>query len=205
MNHSASHGDWQTSSHHCFSDLEPLPKIFIDPGEQILSDFHLGFPYPALMKDLQKQHHKVTVIPSDMLKSTCAGRTLWGNSHQARYKQQGACRFTYHSSSEGTIPVTYQSVCYHKGNGIWVRPASCFYSDGDVRQGHLVISYTDLWEHMKADVVQPARGNVCEKLSIRRQTSPLHQHHKAGTKNQKLKRTKLHLTSALTTCTVDIL
>lgn len=125
-----------------------------------------------------------------MLKSTCAGRTPSGKSHQPHYKQ-GACRSTYHSSSKGTIPVTYQSVCYHKRNGIWVRPASCFYSDGNVRQGHLVISYTNLWEHMKADVVQPARGNVLDKFSIHTQTSWLHQHPKARTRNQKLKGTKL--------------
>lgn len=181
MNHSASDEDWQASNHLYFSDLEPLLKIFIDLGQQILFDFQLGLPHPALMKDLQKQYCKVTATPSDMLKSTCPGRTPSGKSHQPHYKQQGACRSTYHSSSKGTIPVTYQSVCYHKGNGIGVRPASCFYSDGNVCQGHLVISYTNLWEHMKADVVQPARGNGREKLSIRTQTSPLHQYPKAGT------------------------
>lgn len=90
---------------------------------------------------------------------------------QPHEQQEGACRFTHHASSEGAVPVTYQGVCYHEGDRVRVSPASCFHGYRQVRQGHLVVSYTDLWEHTKAAVGQPARGNIHGKLNVRRHTS----------------------------------
>lgn len=56
------------------------------------------------------------------------------------------CKFlnAHHSSAKRAVPVSNQRVGHHERDGVRVRPPYRFHCDGDVSQGHLVITHTDL-------------------------------------------------------------
>ena len=81
MKHPTFHEGWQTSSHLYFGGLEPLPKIFLDLGQQILSDSRLDLFLP-LQKRTFRNSHNVAVTPSERFEWSVLAVPKPERSHQ---------------------------------------------------------------------------------------------------------------------------